>query len=104
MIKETKKYLQLILPSFNTERTKEIFQVNPTVIPKREEAAAIRVSVFDYNNTEFKEYKFDHVGECFSFKENNNISWINIDGIRKPDVESVCNHFNVHYLLIEDIL
>lgn len=104
MIKETKKYLQLILPSFNTKRTKEIFQVNPTVIPKREEAAAIRISVFDYNNAEFKEYKFDRVGECFAFKENNNISWINIDGIRKPDVESVCNHFNVHYLLVEDIL
>jgi magnesium transporter len=43
MIEETKKYLQLILPFFNTKRTKEIFSINPTVIPAREEAADVAI-------------------------------------------------------------
>ncbi|MBL0145979.1 MAG: magnesium/cobalt transporter CorA [Chitinophagaceae bacterium] len=32
------------------------------------------------------------------------ISWINIDGLRKVDVEAVCNHYGIHYLIAEDIL
>ena len=45
------KYLKyLYLPNlFATKRTKEILSVNPTVIPQREEAKEVRVSIFDYN-------------------------------------------------------
>ncbi|HRP57484.1 MAG TPA: CorA family divalent cation transporter [Agriterribacter sp.] len=32
------------------------------------------------------------------------MTWINIDGLRKQDVEAICNRFGVHALLIEDIL
>jgi magnesium transporter len=32
------------------------------------------------------------------------MSWINIDGLRKSDVERVCQHFDIHQLLVEDIL
>ena len=32
------------------------------------------------------------------------ISWINVDGLRKEEVERLCNHFGIHPLLIEDIL
>jgi magnesium transporter len=104
MIEETKKYLQLILPFFNTKRTKEIFSINPTVIPAREEAADVAIYVYDYDQTEMKEYELEKVTDAFSCRDNNKISWINIDGIRKSDVEIICNHFGVHMLLMEDIL
>lgn len=94
----------MIFPFFNTKRTKEIFHVNPTVIPKREEAAEISIYVYDYNATVLKEYELKNTKESFPFKENKNNSWINIDGIRKADVEAICNHYGVHYLLMEDIL
>jgi len=104
MITETKKYLQFILPFFNTRRTKEIFRVNPTTIAARTEPDEVCIYVFDYTNTGVNEYKLDNVKETFAFRDNNNNSWINIDGLRKKDIEAVCQHYAVHPLLIEDIL
>ena len=104
MIQETKKYLQFILPFFNTKRTKEIFRVNPTVIPAREEAADVMIYVYDYDQSEMKEYELDKIIDAFNCRDNDKTSWINIDGIRKSDVEAICKHFGVHMLLMEDIL
>jgi magnesium transporter len=100
------KYLRyLMLPAlFGTARTKEILQVNPTVMPQREEADTVAVTVYDYNPTHIREYSLDEVLDCYNFRDSANISWINIDGLRKADVENVCNHFGIHPLLIEDIL
>jgi magnesium transporter len=60
--------------------------------------------VYDYNATELKEYELQKITECFPFKDNDRISWINIDGIRKSDVEEICRYFGIHSLLVEDIL
>jgi magnesium transporter len=89
---------------FGIERTKEILNVNPTVIPVREEANEIRLFVYDFDAEHLTSFQSDKVSDCFNYKFSNNISWINIDGLRKADVEAVCSHFNVDPLLIEDIL
>ncbi|HOA36980.1 MAG TPA: magnesium/cobalt transporter CorA [Flavihumibacter sp.] len=89
---------------FGTSRTKEILSVNPTVPPVREEATAVHIHVFDYDAQTMDEYSFDTVDACFPFHQSNRISWINVDGLRKTDVEAICNHYQVHPLLIEDIL
>ncbi|MBX3239968.1 MAG: magnesium/cobalt transporter CorA [Chitinophagaceae bacterium] len=105
-----KKYLRYIplaspLASlFGTHRTREIFHVNPTILPHREEVKEVKAYVFDYNSEIVKEAELNNVQEAVSFKGNNCITWINIDGLRKNDVESVCNDFGIHFLLIEDIL
>src|SRR6478672_9749104 len=100
------KYLRyLVLPTlFGTQRTKEILVVNPTAAPEREEAQQVSVSVFDYNNETLEEKKFDAVEDVLTYKQSNRINWINIDGLRKADVEAVCSHFGIHPLLTEDIL
>jgi magnesium transporter len=74
------------------------------VIPTREEAAEIRVFVYDYDAEHLSEFQSNNVEECFHYKFTNRLSWINIDGLRKTDVEKVCEHFEIHPLLIEDIL
>jgi magnesium transporter len=101
-----KDYLKLLglQQLFGTERTKEILHVNPTVIPTREEANEIRVFVYDYDAEDLSSFQSDRVEDCFNYKFSNKISWINIDGLRKADVEAVCSHFNVDPLLVEDIL
>ena len=100
------KYLRyLVLPTlFGTQRTKEILVVNPTAVPEREEAQEVAVSVFDYNAETLEEKKSDSVSDLLRHKQNSHISWINIDGLRKADVESVCNYYGIHPLLMEDIL
>lgn len=98
------KYLQFILPFYNIDRTKQIFHVNPTVLPKREDSKDTKIYVFDYSQNEINEHDLEKVTDSLLFRDNENISWINIDGLRKNDVETVCNHFNIHPLIIEDIL
>lgn len=105
MIKQN-KYLRYLVnsPLFGTERTKEILNVNPTIVPQRPEASEVRTTVFDYNEEILEEHDHLTVEECLLYKNTPLITWINIEGIRKADVELVCNHYNVHPLIIEDIL
>jgi magnesium transporter len=99
------KYLQQILfPVFHTHRTKEIFHVNPTITPTRQEAKELVISVYDYNENELKHYDLKTVEECFIFKKTGNTTWINIDGLRKDDIDRIAEHFKIHPLLVEDIL
>jgi magnesium transporter len=101
-----KKMLQyLYLPNlFGTQRTKEILHVNPTIIPQREEAQTVRTVVYSYDAETVTERELSKVEGCFDFKNHNRINWINIDGLRKVDVEAVAAHFGIHALLVEDIL
>lgn len=100
------KYLRyLYLPNlFATKRTGEILSVNPTTISQREDAPSVVVSVYDYTHDQLEEHKADNVKAAFHFKERESISWINVDGIRKADVEAVCENYGIHSLIMEDIL
>ncbi|MEI9912541.1 MAG: magnesium/cobalt transporter CorA [Bacteroidota bacterium] len=100
------KYLKyLYLPNlFGTQRTKEILSVNPTILPQREEAKEVVVYVFDYDSTSLEEKRLSSVEACFPYKSSQRISWINIDGLRKADVDRVCEHYAIHPLIVEDIL
>ncbi|MFN7539660.1 MAG: magnesium/cobalt transporter CorA [Bacteroidota bacterium] len=104
MIKHSLVRLLQPLSFFNTRRTREIFKVNPTSNPVRIEAEETDIHVFDYDATELEEKRFPRVADCFQYRNNNHVTWINIDGIRKADVEEICQHFNIHYLIAEDIL
>jgi len=100
------KYLRYLVPLhlFGTRRTGEILSQNPTVQPVREDSQEIKISVFDYNASSIQIFEPKKVEDCFKFLSSETISWINIDGIRKADVETICNHFGVHPLIQEDIL
>jgi len=100
------KYLRyLYLPNiFGTQRTKEILSVNPTIEPQREEAREVKVFVYDYDTKNLEEKQLSGVEESFHYKNSNRVSWINIDGIRKADVEAICNQYDIHYLVMEDVL
>jgi len=100
------KYLKYLNPTnlFPTKRTKQILSANPTIIPLREEAKEVVVTVFDYNAESVEEKTLSAIGDCFLYKTSGHSTWINIDGLRKADVEAICTHFDIHPLVIEDIL
>lgn len=97
------KYLN-VLPLFNVKRTRDIFQVNPTVAPVRMEAEETTICVFDYTPQSLEERCLDTIEETFSYLENGRVTWINIEGLRKNDIDAISNHFNIHQLIREDIL
>ncbi len=104
--KQPTKYLRYLtgFPLINAERTGEILSVNPTITPSRAEAEKIHVSVYDYSADTLEVQEFNRVDDAFPYREKETVSWINVDGIRKADVEAICAHFNVHTLIVEDIL
>ena len=61
-------------------------------------------TVFDYNGLELNERKEISEEACRKYHKNGNITWINVDGLRKEDVERLCEHYEVHALVVEDIL
>lgn len=89
---------------FGTHRTRELFQFNPTVAPVREEAKEVKVLVYDYSVDHFEEHHVKQIGDCLAFKNNGRTTWINMDGLAKQAVETICNDFGIHALLSEDIL
>lgn len=100
------KYLRyLYLPNlFGTHRTKEILHVNPTATPVREEAREVTVFVYDYDANDVNIKKLEDTHQALPFRDTERISWINIDGLRKTDVEEICTHYHIHTLIMEDIL
>jgi len=65
----------------------------------------IRISIIDYDETQFEEKEAKTVEECFLFKDKPTITWINVDGLHEVNViEQLGGHFGLHPLLLEDIL
>lgn len=100
------KYLKYFVPLnlFGTRRTREILSQNPTIIPLREDSKDIRITIYDYNPETIEVYEGKNVTECFQFLSRHSITWINIDGIRKADVETLSSYFGIHSLIQEDIM
>lgn len=100
------RYLKYLNPQnlFALKRTKEILSTNPTVEPQREEATEVEVSVYDYDAQQLEEKKLTTTKGCLQYKSSGRTTWINVDGLRKADVEAICNYYEIHPLVIEDIL
>ncbi|MFX1465892.1 MAG: magnesium/cobalt transporter CorA [Promethearchaeota archaeon] len=65
----------------------------------------IKISYFDYDETQFQEKEVKTIEECFPFKDTPTVTWINIDGIHEVEIiEKLGNHFEIHPLILEDIL
>jgi magnesium transporter len=60
--------------------------------------------VYDYDTTSVDIRELKTIPECFSFLDSPKITWLNVDGLRKTDVEKICTHYGIHNLIIEDIL
>jgi magnesium transporter len=99
----TSRYLNFLIP-FNTGRTKEIFNVNPSINPTRIDSPDLSIQVYEYDTSGLQTYDLHSVEETFRFRNTRNISWVNIGGIRKAEVEKISGHFGIHPLLVEDIL
>lgn len=99
-----RNYLDLILNPFDLLRTKKVLQVNPTAEPTRKEPDAINIILYDYDKEKTQCIKLNTVEESFKYLETTSITWINIDGLRKNDIEKICAHFGIHQLITEDIL
>ena len=99
-----KKYLNYILSPLDLVRTKKVLQVNPTVSPDRIEPSHAKIILYEYDKENSECLSLKNVEETFPHISSPQNTWINIDGLRKDDVENICMHYGIHQLIAEDIL
>lgn len=106
MTPRAKKYFRYLIPVslFGTDRTKEILNVNPTLNISRKDAEKVFITVYDYDERTLNECRLETIEDSFQYKENVHITWVNIDGLRKHDVEALSEKYQIHPLIAEDIL
>lgn len=100
----TKNYLEYILNPLDLLRTKKVLHVNPTVMPERQLTAETVITAYEYGVDKIDNFSLKEVNDCFPFLSTSSNTWINVDGLRKADVEKLCTHFGIHQLITEDIL
>jgi magnesium transporter len=70
---------------------------------RSEEPVSIQVFNFNAEGLEVKE--LSSVEESFSYRDNGKTSWINVNGVHNVQlVETICKHYGIHPLTIEDIV
>ncbi|MDP2982909.1 MAG: magnesium/cobalt transporter CorA [Candidatus Latescibacter sp.] len=63
------------------------------------------VSVMDFSEHEFREFKAKSVEDTFALRETATVSWIDISSmIDGETIEKIGEHFRIHPLILEDIL
>lgn len=98
------RYLNLLKNPLDLLRTKKLLQVNPTIPATRREPDHIKIFVYEFDGKAVEEHEVANLSECYRFFKTSKVSWINIDGLRKTEIEEIGNQFGIHPLITEDIL
>lgn len=97
-------YFSYLFNPLELLRTKKVLQVNPTTVAARKEPESIKLFVYDYNDRQIDVRELSDVTSSYAYLESPLITWLNVDGLRKTDIENICNKYGIHNLITEDIL
>jgi magnesium transporter len=89
-----------------TDHKKAIGAPPGTVVYQGEERTEkVRITLIEYNETEFIEKDFYDLSECMTYVNPSMVMWMNVDGIHTVElVEAIGKRFNIHPLTLEDIV
>lgn len=80
----------------------EAMEAEPEVEAQRKN---IYYTVYGFDEISAEIFKTKNVKDCFiNYIDIDKVFWINVDGLRKKEVRKLCGHFNVHNLLVNDIV
>lgn len=91
-----------ILPSFSKRKKLNTYNPKREIITTSDTPTVY--SRYNYDADTIHHYTTESLSECTTEKPEEQVTWINIDGLRKHEVERLCRHFDIHPLLVEDIL
>ncbi|MHB1346208.1 MAG: magnesium/cobalt transporter CorA [Candidatus Humimicrobiaceae bacterium] len=65
----------------------------------------VKIRLIDYGPEEYAEQIITNIEQCFPYKDEQTITWINIDGIHEVEImRKLGDCFGFHPLILEDIL
>ncbi len=94
------------MPRFIKKRSKKAGLPPGTLVHIGEKKTEkVRISIIDYDETNFEEKEIKTIEEGFPFKDKPTVTWINIDGIHDLEIiEKIGKYFDLHSLTLEDIV
>jgi magnesium transporter len=94
------------MPKFIKKRSKKAGLPPGTLVHIGErKTEKIKITIMDYDETQFQVRETETLEECYPFKDRPTIIWINIDGIHEIEtLEKLGDCFGLHPLTLEDIL
>lgn len=94
------------LKKFVGKREKKIgLPPGTPVFVGEQKAEVAKITILDYDETQFQQREVKEVEECFLFRETPTVTWINVDGLHDIEViEKIGKHFDMHPLILEDIV
>jgi len=64
-----------------------------------------KITILNYDELHVQEKEIKTVDECFPFKDEPTVTWINVDGLHQVEIlEKLGEGFGLHPLVLEDIL
>lgn len=89
----------------NTLSAKSGLPPESMVYVGKERPGTISIKLLDYDGQSIEERPLNDIKECESYKSRDSVTWIAVTGIHEADkIEEICNLFNIHPLIQEDIL
>ncbi len=69
------------------------------------EATTARVSLIDYNSDDLEVRTLSSIDDALMYRDGDSVTWVNVEGLTDiGQIETVGRHFNIHPLVLEDIL
>lgn len=91
-----------ILTAFS--KRKKLNTYNPKRIVVSSADTPTVYSLCHYNEAFYEAASTRALSQCTRSRREQTNTWINVDGLKKEEVEELCSGFNIHPLLVEDIL
>jgi magnesium transporter len=94
------------MPKFIKKRSKKAGLPPGTLVHIGEKMSErTKITVFEFDELNFQEREPENLGECFLFKKEPTVTWVNVHGVHEVEIlEKFGNCFGLHPLVMEDIL
>ncbi|RYD55573.1 MAG: magnesium/cobalt transporter CorA [Sphingobacteriales bacterium] len=104
--KQTARLARLIPDwAFNPFAAKRRPRFNPTIsTEQRKEPESVAYTLFRYNEDGYEEKNLTDDESCQLYTQKDSVVWINIDGLKRDEIAKIGTCYNIHYLILEDIL
>lgn len=99
----TKTLLSYINP-LEFVRASKPLHINPTLVPERKEEIQPIYTVYEFDDAHCESIQLSKVEDCFTYIDSSSNTWINVDGLKLSEVEVLCKQYDIHPLIVEDIL
>jgi magnesium transporter len=67
--------------------------------------AEARITLVDYSNAHYEERAVNSLEDILAYRDKESVTWVIVEGLSDASIiESIGTHFNIHALVLEDIL